>query len=256
MSEINVHILGKGPPLILLHGWGWSSQVWQPVIPVLSTSYTLYLVDLPGHGKNLNHQLINNIDHIGLQILKVVPSHATWLGWSLGGLIALWVASFYPERATSLITVASSPKFVASLDWPGLQLQTLEQFALFLKNDHKKTLLDFLNLQLRGSSFNQALFYRLHQMIETDSPSTETLETGLHLLKDCDLRLAADNVKCPSLHIFGQYDKIVPKEIVPHLFQHYINGSFEILPRSGHMPFYTRTPEFLNLLKNFFLKFN
>ncbi len=41
---------GGGPPLVLLHGWPWSSYAWHRVIPPLSTRYTVHWYDMPGFG--------------------------------------------------------------------------------------------------------------------------------------------------------------------------------------------------------------
>ncbi len=41
---------GKGPLLVLLHGWGLNSRVWDPVLPQLGRRFTTVCLDLPGHG--------------------------------------------------------------------------------------------------------------------------------------------------------------------------------------------------------------
>lgn len=42
--------LGKGEPLVLLHGQGFSRRSWDPVLDRLSDEYDVIAVDLPGHG--------------------------------------------------------------------------------------------------------------------------------------------------------------------------------------------------------------
>ena len=48
----HVEIIGKGQPLVMIHGWGMHSGVWQPLVNRLSKTYMLYLVDLPGMGNS------------------------------------------------------------------------------------------------------------------------------------------------------------------------------------------------------------
>ena len=43
---------GDGPPLVLAHGWPWSSYTWHRVIPVLSKHYRVYWYDMPGFGQS------------------------------------------------------------------------------------------------------------------------------------------------------------------------------------------------------------
>ena len=47
--------LGDGPPLVLLHGTPWSSELWRPVARVLARTHTVYLWDMPGYGQSSMH---------------------------------------------------------------------------------------------------------------------------------------------------------------------------------------------------------
>ena len=89
MSEtLKITTLGKGPDLVLLHGWATNSGIWAGVVKTLAGQFRVNLVDLPGHGVNSHIPLSRNLNAVAEQILTEVPS-ATWVGWSLGGLIAL-----------------------------------------------------------------------------------------------------------------------------------------------------------------------
>ena len=50
MNNTHIEVIGNGPNLVLIHGWGMHSAVWQPMIKKLSKMFTLHLVDLPGMG--------------------------------------------------------------------------------------------------------------------------------------------------------------------------------------------------------------
>ena len=43
---------GEGPPLVLAHGWPWSSFSWHRIIPALEEHFTLYFYDMPGFGRS------------------------------------------------------------------------------------------------------------------------------------------------------------------------------------------------------------
>lgn len=43
---------GDGPPLVLIHGWPWSSQSWHRVLPALARRFRVHLYDLPGYGRS------------------------------------------------------------------------------------------------------------------------------------------------------------------------------------------------------------
>src|SRR5262245_61404455 len=43
---------GNGPPLVLAHGWPWSSYSWHRIIPALTPQYQVHWYDMPGYGKS------------------------------------------------------------------------------------------------------------------------------------------------------------------------------------------------------------
>src|SRR5436189_1394417 len=100
--------MGQGPEIVLLPGWGWSTEIFHSLSLELKKNYSLTLVDLPGFGKSA--PLPSNehsLEKMAVYLLNIVPKKAIWLGWSFGGLIALWIALYYKERVKSLILVAS-----------------------------------------------------------------------------------------------------------------------------------------------------
>ena len=42
-------------PLVLLHGWGVNSQIWEEILPALSESFELHVLDLPGYGNDTRY---------------------------------------------------------------------------------------------------------------------------------------------------------------------------------------------------------
>ncbi len=243
MTNKKLHIkkYGSGNPLILLHGWGWHSGIWNTLIPQLIHSFEVYCIDLPGFGKSPLSSQSYEIQEVAEQIFSIVPETATWLGWSLGGMIAWWIALRYPAKVERLITIGSSPRFVAAPDWPGVDLQVLDNFKKLLLQDTHKTLVDFLELQLRGSVHYQELFSSLKNQLFTEHtlPSHETLLASLSLLSTLDLRHELHKMQCPSVHIFGSNDTLVPASVVPLIQSLLSYGQCEVIKRSGHMPFLT-----------------
>jgi pimeloyl-[acyl-carrier protein] methyl ester esterase len=48
--SVRVECVGRGRPLVMLHGWAMHSGLWFPLLPRLIERYRMHLVDLPGHG--------------------------------------------------------------------------------------------------------------------------------------------------------------------------------------------------------------
>ena len=248
-KNLYVETIGQGNPLVLLHGWGWHSAIWKSLLPKLIDNFNVFLIDLPGFGKSKYIQPYT-IEHIAHELLAVTPAKATWLGWSLGGMIAWWIAIHFPERVSKLITIAASPKFVADNTWPGVSTATLDKFSQRIVSDHQSTLSDFLDLQLRGSQCSATLRADLeHDFLQNSSVDSHAgLVGGLDILRTLDLRNDLGKLRCPSLHLFGSNDMLVPKEVATLLQPQLVNGHCEVIKRAGHIPFLTHSYMFLNLL--------
>lgn len=103
---------GKGEPLILLHTIRTQLDYFQYVIPALAKNHTVYALDLPGHGYS---SIDTNASYDEPYLRKAVVSFiekqdlkgVTLVGESIGGVLALTVASTLPERIGRV--VASNP---------------------------------------------------------------------------------------------------------------------------------------------------
>lgn len=246
MTDTHLEIVGKGEPLVLLHGWGWSNLIWKPLISLISSRYTLYAIDLPGFGKSPMLPMDYSLENISQSILDKVPDNAIWLGWSLGGLIAWWIAIHFPARVKRLITVASSPRFLQDGDWPGMSPDVLEKFCHSLHENQEKTLQHFLHLQLRGSS--STLASEVENLLTPAHPGA--LKAGLELLKETDLRHDLNKITCPTTHIFGEIDTIVPASIANALQTLAPLSQCHVIKRCGHLPFLSKPFDFIKYFES------
>lgn len=248
-----MQVMGNSQPLVLLHGWGWHSGIWQPLLPYLAEKFQLFLIDLPGFGKSPLGNFRYQEAEIADLLLAHVPEKAHWLGWSLGGMIAWNIALHHPERVNSLITVASSPKFLHADNWPGVDTLVLKNFSDLLLQDQHKTLHDFLELQLRGSANKHELLPELKQIFSNTKFSPDALQMSLQLLQKMDLRAQLNKLSVPSLHLFGSHDTLVPTDVAALIAPQLQSGKCEVIKRSGHLPFLSQQEKFLELIFNFIL---
>jgi pimeloyl-ACP methyl ester carboxylesterase len=102
---------GSGPPLLLLHGIGDTSQTWSRVMPILAAHYTVIAPDLLGHGLSDKPRADYAISAYacGMRDLLAVLDidAATVVGHSLGGGVAMQFAYQFPERCERLVVVSS-----------------------------------------------------------------------------------------------------------------------------------------------------
>ena len=236
-----------GQPLVLLHGWGLSSRVWQDWLPSLSNDYRIYMIDLPGLGRSQvpteqSYDLDRVVITIAEQLAPRLEGAAIWLGWSLGGVIAAAVAQRYPALASGLVTVATNPCFVARPDWPeAMPLHTFESFSDSLQQNATKTLNRFAMLQGQGDPQARTLLKTLKSVISVESEQPQRLAESLALLAD-DYRPLFSVLVLPCLHLLAEQDALVPVAVAQQPFW---QANTQVLSDCGHVPFLTQ-PEQLN----------
>ena len=127
---IRFRTAGEGPPLVLLHGAGDNALDWQWVMPFLAATHQVYAPDLPGSPDSArptaNYSPAFFERFIATFVDALDIGRATFVGNSLGGLVALRLALSEPARVTALVLVDSAglgyavnPAFT-SVNVPGL----------------------------------------------------------------------------------------------------------------------------------------
>lgn len=253
MSALAVEVVGQGTPLVMLHGWALHSGVWDAVRARLARRFALHLIDLPGHGANAAVAPANGIAALAAQLLGVAPPRAHWLGWSLGGQVALAAALAAPARIASLILTASTPRFVQAPDWPAAQTETaVARFEAGLRNDRERIVRDFLALQVLGDERAQATLHALRErVIGGAAPSVEALAQGLEVLHATDLRAQAASLAVPLLGISGAMDRLTPPAALDWLCHAVPDGRHLVVPRAAHAPFLSHPDEFCLAVEGF-----
>jgi pimeloyl-[acyl-carrier protein] methyl ester esterase len=174
-----------------------------------------------------------------------------------------------------LVLIAATPKLVASPDWPhGAPPERLSAQAEGLRTDYRRTVSDFLDLQVRGSAggaealarLRAALFAHgvtengpqttsnsLHNTYNPQAPLIAALARGLELLRDTDLRPLLSEVTIPTLVIAGQYDRVTLPAASHALADSLPNARYVEIRRAAHAPFLSHLPELSALISDFLL---
>ena len=255
MSGLRVEAAGRGPPLVLLHGWALHSGLWGELPATLARRHRVHAVDLPGHGHSpplvplTADTLVRALD----QAFVSEPEPLTVLGWSLGGQLALAWALAHPERVTRLVLVATTPKFVAGDDWScAMPPATLERFGDELGAAWRATILRFLTLQTRGGEGGHAALARMRrELFSHGDPSPAVLREALTLLATTDLRTDVRRIAQPSLVIAGTRDMLVPVAASRWLAAALPDGRFAAIDGAAHAPFLSHPDAFDRVFASF-----
>jgi pimeloyl-[acyl-carrier protein] methyl ester esterase len=235
---LHIEQLGDGPqPLVLIHGWAMHGGIFTPLAEALGERCTLYVVDLPGHGHSRACGLPLE-PHAIAEAITVATPPAPWLGWSLGGLVALTAALDHPAQVQGLAMLCATPKFVRSEDWPhGSDAALVHQLALDLESGYHATIERFLALEAMGSTDPKAELRRLRaEVFLRGEPQLRVLQEGIGLLERSDLRARLPRLAVPSVWIAGRRDRLVPPAAMAWSAER-CGGRFVEIAHAGHAPF-------------------
>ncbi len=244
---------GQGDDLILIHGWGMHGGIWGPVVERLAERHRVTTLDLPGHGYSPMPAGGFDLPRLASLLLNELPRPATWIGWSLGGMVALEAALQQAGAIERLVLVAALPQFVQSPDWPdAMPRGTLASFATNLEHDYATTLKRFLALQVRGADNERQLRRLIQQQVASRPPANpEALRLGLEILRNANLRPRLGQLQPPLKLILGERDMLVPvaagcatQALIPQ-------AQCAICPGAGHAPFLSHSDYFFSEVEVF-----
>lgn len=284
MSRLYTEARGSGPALVLLHGWGLNVRVWDGLAAALSDRFRIIAVDLPGHGRSGWLPERSSLAEQAAQVAETIAgitAEYSLVGWSLGGQVALQLAATRlgttartdtpaqrgmatPSYATAvgdrLVLIATTPRFPAGPDWPhGAPPERLAAQAEDLQADYRRTVSDFLELQVRGSTGGAEALAQLraalfeHGSAAPPGPNLAALARGLELLRDIDLRPLLPGITVPTLVIAGQYDRVTLPAASRALADGLPDARYVEIRRAAHAPFLSHLPELSALLTDFLL---
>lgn len=250
--SVHVEVVGRGPELALIHGWGMHGGVWDGVRAALALHFRLHIVDLPGYGTSPAF-VADTLEHLAREVTAALPEKVHVCGWSLGGQVALEMARLFPDRIERLVLTAATPCFTALEGWPcAVQREVLLEFAAALETDYEGTLKRFLALQARGDAEVKTVLKRLREILFTRGrPDVQTLRAGLNILLESDLRGRIAVVKTPTLLLHGERDLLTPVGAAHWLAERMPAVRLEVLAGAAHAPFLSHPEEFTEIVTGF-----
>jgi len=252
MSEgLKVISRGEGPELVLLHGWAMHSGIWAGLVDQLASDFRVNLVDLPGHGVNSHLPLSSNLNEVAGLILSELPP-AIWMGWSLGGLVALAAALRQPQKVKKAILVGATPCFSKHEGWDyGVSKAQQQAFSDGLEDDFEGTIEQFMLQCFGATRVEEALDHLGYSPLTDRLPAGEVLHSGLELLYGGNLLAGLGNCAVPTLFVGGTRDRTISPETFGQAAARMPAGTSTLIRGAGHSPFISHQDRFLDIIREF-----
>lgn len=233
---------GNGPTVILLHGLGGSTQVWQFNIAALAEKYHVVVPDQIGFGKSdkplVNYRIRTYVDFLDQFCKQLKIDRATLVGNSMGGWIAAMFTASFPDRVDKLVLEDAAgyapPKdFDTSVYW-GLNPTTREGMkVLVAKVFYSKAF-------QTEAAVDQSIAARLAAGDGyTINSITESIIRGEDFLDD-----VVKTIKRPALIIWGRQDGLVPLPEGERFNKDIAGSKMIVFDECGHVPNVEKPAEF------------
>lgn len=239
-----IESLGKGHPIIFIHGWAMNKDVFKPFFKKLDKNkYQLLFFDLPEMDENDAWE--NCINQISDTIQDFNFDSFDLFGWSLGGQVAIEICRLNMTKVKKIILASSTPLFVNNDFWKfGLNEVIFENFAKSIMYDQKKTLINFFNLQLLGQENKKTILKYLTNYVATQNLNINSLKFYLSHMKNNNFLTFMDNINCDIHLIAGDQDKIVPIESQTFMQKNIRNVKTTLfINKASHVPFLSHPEE-------------
>ncbi len=242
---------GQGPPLILIHGLGGSSEDFFSAAPLLARERTVLIPDLPGFGDSEKPDAPYTMDWF-LDVLQEMHGiwglgPAAWLGHSMGGLLCLLLAARNPHLAERVIAACPAGGHDKLLvRWRLLRTVLLGKHGM-LRIRWAQPLRLYFPLVLFNEwsplvrEFSQRFIRRWH------GPQGRMLERSFTRsalsIFETPIWPEIGYIACPALMITGRHDRIIPRSQTQRLARHLPQGRHLMEFTGGHMLPYTHDDE-------------
>ena len=246
---------GRGETILFVHGFGMEKDGWGLFLKAFSNSYRLIVPDLPGFGENsrlesANYDVLSQVKRLNRFVESLGLNRFHLVGSSMGGYIAGFYASEYPEKVKSLALF--NPAGVSSRDPSDLWRRYAETGELALLYKTKEGFEDLLALLLYrvppvpGPFKNYFAELGASNYVFYGKVLRDLERGGMHQLEP---RLP--RVQARTLVLWGANDRILHVSGAERFREGLKNVKVVILDQCGHAPFFEKRKETTKVYQDF-----
>lgn len=234
---------GRGPKVLLLHGWGGCADSFLPVFNYLSSGFEVYAIDFPGFGKSTAPDGAWGVDDyadITLKFLKALGIEKTHIiAHSFGGRVTIVLSALHPEVVDKIVLVDSAG------------LIPKRTFKYYMKV-YRFKLLKMLYMLLVGGSREEKLERLYAKYGSRDYREAGGLRGTFVKVVNQDLRKYLPLIKSPTLLVWGENDKETPLYFARIMEKEIPDAGLVVFKGAGHFSYLERINDFNIIVSKFF----
>jgi pimeloyl-ACP methyl ester carboxylesterase len=233
---VHYEALGRGKPLVLIHGWVGSWRYWVPAMDDLSDRYRTYALDLWGFGDSDRRRDGYSLPGYVSLVRQFMDELGLWaaplIGHALGGVVALGLAALAPERVEQVVAV--------SLPVNG---STIGRSLTGFSGNSRDIAARILGRRQSGTYTEVQL--------EADKADAAAITSSVQAVLRVDLRETLQRVRAPTLLIYGQDDPLISAPAEEWQARLDDNVHTVLLEHSRHFPMLDEANKFNRVLRGF-----
>lgn len=236
--------------LLLMPGWGATCKVWESIIPVLSDGCQINCLQPTWSNMSDIKGSLSQLDNYISNVAASINTPTNLVAWSMGGLLAIRLATRFPQLVEKICFVSSVPKFVAEDNQnTGIDYQWFNQFLTQYQSHPMATLKGFQTLQVKNDSAARHCLRVLINACDFENYDLTECRLGLTLLKE-DLSEEFNALQCRTCFIHGDEDAVVSLKSVEHA-AYISNSPLSIISGAGHAPHVSQPDAVARIIKSY-----
>ena len=234
---------GQGAPVVLLHGWGTSSQSLTPLCGALATTFHVLAVDLPGFGWSQPPPSAWGAQEYAGHILRLMQEtgidRAALVGHSFGGRVAIALAAAEPTRVSRLALVASAG------------VRPPRRAGHFVRVATVKLVKRFFSLPGWGATGQRIIAKVSGRVGSRDYRAAGNMRPTLVKVVNEDLTPILPVIQAPTLILWGDRDQEVSRSAMEAMATQITQSRLVVFAGAGHFAFLDAPEEFHLILREF-----
>ena len=248
MSNIYVEDVGKGFPLVFVHGYLGSSEMWNFQKEFFSKHYRVIIPALPGFGESHNVKSLDSINKMARQVIDLLDQKNidkfNLIGHSMGGMIVQEITKLIGDKVNKLVCFATG----SIGEIPG-RFETIDETREKLKKDGIEFSFSRVPKKWFVKGDKDKNYYLCKNAVK--DVSLEAADNALLAMKNWRGKEDLKNIKNETLIIWGDKDTSYNFDQVDTLKKNIKNSRLEIFKDCAHNVHLEQPDQFNNLVQKF-----